>query len=111
MNDNWENQLQQDLRKLEEETSAQDVFRLAQARNAALKSAKQGVSRKKYIWPTLGVSLASLFMVAIFMGSPEENVAPTGIANEEFLLDENADLYDDLDFYYWLAETESDVTG
>ena len=111
-----ENSLQQELQCLENETEARNVFRLAQARNRALSQAGSG--RKKGFIPTLGASMASILLVAFFFFQE----APTPLGNETIsdvnsadsafeFDDENVELYEDLDFYYWLADNEQGATG
>ncbi|HAZ95281.1 MAG TPA: hypothetical protein DCW94_06270 [Porticoccaceae bacterium] len=111
-----ETALQQDLHHLENETEARDVFRLAQARNRAL--SQNGSSRKKGFIPTLGASLASILLVAFFffqeapVSLNNETVSELNRADSAFEFDdENVELYEDLDFYYWLADNEQGATG
>ena len=105
----FESTLRDDLNTLEQSTGAPEVFRLAQARNRAL---AQQDHRPTFVWPVLGASLASLLMAAVLI--KPEDLSPSsqltnGIASEELLFEineDNIELFEELDFYYWLAETD-----
>ena len=109
MKTEWEKQLQDDLHTLEEETGSQDIFRLAQARNTALHGKKP--HHPRLIWPTMAATTASVMLAVFLVGpwSPGEQAVP--LANEQLIYDESVDLYEDLDFYYWLAEETENTTG
>lgn len=115
MSKNWETQLREDLHETEKEMVPQDLFRLAQARNKAL--CEKRSRRTKLLWPTLGVSLASVMLFGLVLNSsefmdPTDNISPSNkVVSEEMLFDESLDLYEELDFYYWLSESENGVTG
>ncbi|MDG2501497.1 MAG: hypothetical protein P8M77_03815 [Porticoccaceae bacterium] len=108
--------LQKDLQELENNTQARDIFRLAQARNKAL--SQSSPKQRKSFFPVLGASMASILLVSFFFFQE----APTSL-NDEFISDlnpeeplfemddENLDLYEDLDFYYWLANNDQGATG
>jgi hypothetical protein len=101
-----ENKLRNDLHDLENGTSSQDLFRLAQARNNALAQLDQ--SKKRFLWPALGTSLASVALIGVLINpaeqiKPAEDISITEIQADEPLLD----LYEDLDFYDWLASAET----
>jgi hypothetical protein len=108
--------LQQDLRMLESDIQARDVFRLAQARNSAL--SQVAPKQKNRFLPVLGASMASVLLAAFFFFEQ----APLSLDNETIndytaeesyfeFDDENIDLYEDLDFYYWLAANDPGATG
>jgi hypothetical protein len=105
-NNRDENKLRNDLHKLENETSSKDLFRLAQARNNALAQSVQ--SKKRFLWPALGTSLASVALIAVLI-NPADQIEPAGdISITEIKADEPLlDLYEDLDFYDWLASAET----
>lgn len=105
---NFEAGLMQELRQLEASTEAADLFRLAQGRNQALIQKKaQGI---RLAWPTAGVALASLILFAAVL--PEQNITAVdiqlvnGSIDNGTLANETIDLYEDPDFYYWLADIE-----
>lgn len=117
-NSQFEQALQQDLYSLETRADAQDIFALAQARNQALAQSRS--PSQKLLWPTLGASLASVFFAVLLVNGPSwQMFNPTesdglftdpdsSILLSEFDAD-SIELYEDLDFYYWLADT--DVEG
>lgn len=105
-NNKDENKLRNDLHDLENGTASQDLFRLAQARNNAL--TQSGQSKKRFLWPALGTSLASVALIALLV-NPADQIKPTkDISISEIQADEPLlDLYEDLDFYDWLASAET----
>lgn len=117
----FEQDLQQDLLALEETTGAPEIFRLAQARREALAQNKS--SHRRFLWPTFGASLASLLLVGVMLNGQmgldnqqEARLKTNGSEpiNDQMLLDmadEPIDLFEDLDFYYWLADTDMGSTG
>ena len=111
-----ENSLQQDFQCLENETEARDVFRLAQARNRAL--SQSGSERKKRFFPKFAASMASILLVAFFFFQENPIILNSDIisdissADSTFEFDdENIELHEDLDFYYWLADNQQGATG
>lgn len=117
----FEQDLQQDLLALEETTGAPEIFRLAQARREALAQNKSW--HRRFLWPTFGASLASLLLVGVMLNGQmgldnqqEARLKTNGSEpiNDQMLLDmadEPIDLFEDLDFYYWLADTDMGSTG
>jgi len=105
-NSRGEKKLRNDLHELENDTSSQNLFRLAQARNNAL--AQSGQSKKRLLWPALGTSLASVALIAVLI-NPADQLKPAGeISITEVQVDEPLiELYEDLDFYDWLASAET----
>tara|TARA_B110000879_G_scaffold137199_1_gene179059 strand:- start:5880 stop:6257 length:378 start_codon:yes stop_codon:yes gene_type:complete len=109
-------QINNSLTDLERDTAREDLCRLAQSRNRALgQSAK---SRKYVLWPALGASLASVALIALLINpasqtEPVMNISLTeNQLNEsqfsESLVDESLlELFDDLDFYDWLAQADT----
>lgn len=91
----------------EQVTASEDLFRLAQARKKALSQARQG--RKRFFWPVLGTSLASVALLVVVLINPTEQIVPSGdISITNIQVDEPLlDLYEDLDFYDWLASAET----
>lgn len=118
----FEQGLQQDLLAQEETTGAPEIFRLAQARRRAL--AQEKTSQSSIFWPALGTSFASLLLVGLMLNGqmgvndPQEASLKSTPANEAIndempldMDDDYLDLYEDLDFYYWLAATDMDSTS
>ena len=109
--DIFESNLREDLHAIEQNTRAPEVFRLAQARNRAL---TQERPKAAFFWPALGATLASALMVALLV-TPDywlpNNQLVDGVTNDDLLFEiteDNIELYEELDFYYWLAETNQD---
>ena len=109
--DKFESKLREDLHAIEQTIDAPELFQLAQARNRAL---AQEQPKASIIWPALGVSLASALMVAVLV-VPDywlpNNQLVDGVVNEDLLFEiteDNIELYEELDFYHWLAETDQD---
>lgn len=118
---NLDDKLRKDLLELERETAGDDLFRLTKARNNALLQRRS--NQRTMLWPVLGTTIASLFLIGLLVlpnqrmaiqattNSAQQNAMPisdTG-ADDELLefSEENLDLYEDLDFYDWLADIES----
>jgi hypothetical protein len=106
INNSDEKKLRNDLHEMENGTTSQDLFSLAQVRNNALRQADQ--SKKRLLWPALGTSLASVALIAVLI-NPADQIEPAGDINiTEIQADEALlDLYEDLDFYHWLASGET----
>lgn len=100
-----EDQLKRDLLELENSTSSRDLFQLAQARNKALSSG--GKRRQRFLWTALGTSLASVALVVLLVNPEEEPLPAMDMASTELQVDDPLyDIYEQLDFYDWLALTE-----
>tara|TARA_B110000967_G_scaffold50490_1_gene51575 strand:- start:3055 stop:3402 length:348 start_codon:yes stop_codon:yes gene_type:complete len=99
--------LRDNLLEQEQETASEDLFRLAQARNNALSQSRQ--CRKPFFWTALGTSLASVALIIAVLINPVEQVVPSGnISISDIQADEPViELYEDLDFYDWLASAET----
>jgi hypothetical protein len=117
-NSQFEQALQRDLQSMEAHSDAQDVFALAQARNQALAQSRN--PSRKLLWPAMGASLASVSIAALLISGPswqlfnstEGNGLLTEPDNSMLISDFDTDaieLYEDLDFYYWLAD--ADIEG
>ena len=109
MND-FERQMQHVLRRSEHDIDDDTARRLAEARGVALSANKQRIPR--FFVPATGMALASVLALVLVL-SPE---APTSgeksaASREEALLSEPVDLYEDMDFYYWLAREENNLQG
>jgi hypothetical protein len=85
--------------------------------------AQQKSSQSKILWPALGASLASLALVGVMLNGPMgfDNQQEASLksqlgteASDESSLEISEDhlyLYEDLDFYYWLADTDMGSTS
>ena len=98
-------QLDQSVEKLDSEV----VARLRSARYEALHSQPQ---RTPWLWPVSGLATAcsALLVALLWWGSPLEQAPPETaqiIEDVEVLIaDDPLDLYENLEFYGWLAEQE-----
>jgi hypothetical protein len=98
--------LRSTLLEQERETASEDLFRLAQARNRALSQSQQ--NRKRFFWPALGTSLASVALIAVLINPVEQLQSSDDISITDIQIDEPLlDLYEDLDFYDWLTSAET----
>jgi hypothetical protein len=104
-NNREENKLRNDLHELENGTASQDLFRLAQARNKALSQSSH--AKKRYFWPALGTSLASVTLITLLLNPAQESPITGNISITDIEIDETLELYNDLDFYDWLASAET----
>ncbi len=98
-------QLDQSVEKLDPEVLA----RLRNARYEALHSQPQ---RAPWLWPVSGLATAcsAILVALLWWGSPPEQAPPeTAQIIEEvevLLAADPLDLYEDIEFYVWLAEQE-----
>ncbi|MBL4783174.1 MAG: hypothetical protein JKX92_13105 [Porticoccaceae bacterium] len=110
MKTEFEQELQTHLRRSEQLVGVGDNARLSairrQALDAQLTTTRAPRRIRRLLWPAAGMALASL-LVLVFI-SPLSSLAPT--PSHEYLSD-NLELYDDLEFYYWLAENEQGLSG
>ena len=101
-----EQQLRRDLLALENSTESRDLFRLAQARKKALSTSSRRPQR--YLWPALGTSLASVTLIVVLLSPSEQPELPLDMATAEINEGDSLyDIYEELDFYHWLALNES----
>ena len=112
----FEDKLRDDLHNLEETTRAPEIFRLAQARNRAL--AQTEPTSAKLLWPVMGASMASVVLATVLIFQPDSTGSHNQLGNQldnqlasESMIDDSIELYEDLDFYYWLAETDQNGTS
>lgn len=107
MNTKFEQSLQSDLRHSEQTIDVEHLQQLADFRQQALESATRAPRRlRRFLWPTAGMSLASILVLVFAL--PLSPLGPTA-ANE--YVSDNLELYDDLEFYYWLADSGQDLRG
>lgn len=106
--DSFASDLAEELRGSEDKLDMATLSRLNQARQKALEQTKEASTFNITGWTAIaGGVFASLLMVALFVGSPAK---VDGVLLEEqdmsIALENNWELYDDLEFYEWLAEVE-----
>lgn len=100
----FETKAQNLLRKSEHKLDNGVAQQLASARRQVLNSHKRS-RLPSFLLPATGMALASLIAV-VLVYSPLENQRSI---EDEALISEGIELYEDLDFYYWLASQESQL--
>ena len=111
MKTQFEQDLQTRLRHNEQTIDTENLTQLADIRQQALGLQLTSKTNpphrwRRFSWPTAGMALASLLVIVL--ATP---LSPfTSPSSIEYLSD-NVELYDDLEFYYWLAENEQSFRG
>ena len=111
MKTEFEQNLQSDLRHSEQLVDSVQLQQLAAVRQQAIEAMPANVALPRHrlrrlLWPTAGMALASVLLLVLAL--PFSPFKPT-LSNES--LSDNRELYDDLEFYYWLADSEEDLRG
>ena len=104
MKDAFEDALRRDLHHAEQQLEAHTRFRLATVRVSALAATPRRWSFFNVAVPAVGIALASLAFL-LLMPLPATNSVP---GDDPDLRSPNLELYQDLDFYYWLAQQEAE---
>lgn len=109
MNDSFERELGGALRRGEAQMDAATRAELARIRRQAIRvsGGKFWFAHRAWAWPTAGVALASLVLM-VFALFHQPNGAGSSAPEQ---LSNNIDLYENLDFYYWLTEPDSGMNG
>ena len=81
--------------------------RLQQARHAALETAAK--PRMPFWQPAGAFALASILLLSVFVWPDRQNMPePAALADLELITaDDSLQLYEDLDFYQWLLESDT----
>ena len=109
MND-FERHMQQVLRRSERDIDDSTARDLAAARASALGArSKQRVAR--FFVPATGMALASILALVLVLSPDSPDNRNPSASPEEALFSESMDLYEDMDFYYWLAREENNLQG
>ncbi len=111
MKTQFEQDLQSDLRHCEQAIDAEHITRLSNIRQQALSAASVSTASaprrlRRFLWPTASMTLASLLVLVLVSPLSPFTSAPM---NEQ--VSDNFELYDDLEFYYWLADNDQDLRG
>ncbi|MDX2464037.1 MAG: hypothetical protein QNK31_05970 [Porticoccus sp.] len=106
----FEKQIQDVLRSTERELDADTAQHLVQARSQALKSAGKRQTAR-FFMPVTGMALASVVALVLVLSPNLQDNQITPMGNDEMLLSEGIDLYEDMDFYYWLASEDNNLKG
>ncbi len=107
MKDSFEQELGKELRQSEARLDARTCAELARIRRKTLGSDHGKFWFARHSWSTAGVAMASV-AVMVFALLYQPNGGGPGAPEQ---LSNNIDLYEDLDFYYWLAEPDSGMNG
>ena len=105
MDNAFEKQSQHLLRQSESQLDADTTRRLNESRQLALASKKYS-ALPSFVLPATGMIAASLVALGIIylpLNPVSENSDP--------LTTDNIELYQDLEFYHWLAEQEDNLNG
>lgn len=105
-----EKQLQDTLRHSENALDSATARRLASARTAAFDAINQRRWPGFFV-PVIGMAAASLLAVILVFAPATQNLQQHGSPQEESLLSEEIDLYEDMEFYSWLASDTSNLKG
>ncbi len=110
MKSEFEVQLRKQLLSAERDVDPQMAERLTAARKRALNiPVNPWVSRfRKAVWPTAGMVLASALVVTVILMPLSPRQIPDKLAVDNQGSD-SLELLENLDFYYWLAENESNL--
>ncbi|PCJ37705.1 MAG: hypothetical protein COA75_03015 [Cellvibrionales bacterium] len=112
MKTQFEQDLQNQLRHSEQTIDTENLTQLADIRHQALgllrtrKTSPPHHRWRCFSWPTAGMALASLLVIVL--ATP---LSPFTSPSSIDYLSDNTELYDDLGFYYWLAENEQSFRG
>ena len=96
----FERNLRDQLRASELRIVEEDLHRLCQGRQRAL-AANRGFRLPRFLLPLGGMTLASLAIFLLVL-SPQPQTTNTAVDT----MAQDAAEMQDLDFYYWLAETQ-----
>lgn len=99
----FERKMQEVLRRSERELDTDTTQRLAQARTQALDGASQRRAPRFFV-PVTGMALASVLALVLVLSPAQQN-------QDDVLLSEGLDLYEDMEFYSWLASEEDNLQG
>lgn len=110
MKSEFEVHLRKHLLSAERDVDPQMAERLTAARKRALNiPVNPWVSRfRKAVWPTAGMVLASALVVTVILMPLSPRQIPDKLAVDNQGSD-SLELLENLDFYYWLAENESNL--
>ena len=98
----FERTVRDDLRTLERRLDSRTARALEAGRGKALAAARKR-RLPSFLMPAAGMAAASVVALVLLL-SPEHQNGVQAPADDP-RLSENVDFYEDLDFYYWLAES------
>lgn len=105
MNDSTQH-LREVLRRSEQELDAATIQQLNSARTRALNAEKPRIPR--FFVPVTGMAVATAFALILVLSPATQDPS---LNQDDMLISEGLDLYEDMDFYYWLANEENNLQG
>lgn len=106
MNTVIEEMLRNHLIKTEQDIDIDNLYLLNKARQSAVDSISAPRRLRRLLWPTVGMTLASVLV--LILAAP---FSPFDKAGSGQQLSDNLELYEDFEFYDWLAHNEEDLRG
>ena len=103
----FEKKMQEVLRRSERELDTDTTQRLVQARTQALDGTSQRQTPRFFV-PVTGMALASVLALVLVLSPNVQNPQQN---QDDVLLSEGLDLYEDMEFYSWLASEENNLQG
>lgn len=100
----FEQTLREQLQSAEDNLDDAITHQLVNARRKAL-SARRRFSLPRFMVPAMGMVTASVVALVLVV-APLEDSNPRKTSMEK-LTPESTEFYEDLDFFYWLAESEA----
>lgn len=101
MNEDFEQALRRQLNRAEHRIDARTRVELATIRGRALTANRHKWRLPRFALPATGVALASLTLLLLTPSPGTDSTRPQDLSVN------NLDLYQDIDFYFWLAEGEA----
>ena len=106
----FESEMRDVLRGSERELDSDTLRELSQRRNKALAQVKKPYRGKQFALAT-GMTLASLLVLVVMLSPDFTNRELQPPPQEQFLSSEGRDLYENMDFYLWLAARDDNLRG
>jgi len=102
MKEGFEHHLRQRLHREEAQIDAQTLRKLAAVREQALAAPASRWHLRRFAMPTAGIFVVSLALLLLVAPATD-----TASVSEQNLSLNNLQLYEDLDFYSWLADEQT----
>ena len=107
----FENELHDKLRRSEQNIDPDTARRLSQNRNHVISQAASPGNWWSQLTVTKGLALASVLAFAVVLYPTMVSNPLEPVSGGNFLSSESDDLYEDIDFYLWMANSETDLAG
>ncbi|MEK6748637.1 MAG: hypothetical protein AABY83_05460 [Pseudomonadota bacterium] len=90
--------------------SAQELHKLRAARTGAMAATSTRRAAPRWAWSGLALAATVILAVSLWPRATPPSHAPQAIEDLELLaVEENLELYDELEFYTWLADENAPV--